>query len=123
MFFIKKYVFLSTNYDDYLINNNPTENALIQYCKEMINTKFNKIQEIPFTSDRKLMTNLILYNNKNYIFCKGAIDVLLEKCDYIEDLLEDYLDLFTIEYDEFVNKYQKLKLNINKNDELDILSL
>ena len=31
-----------------------------------------------------------------------------ENCDYIEDLLEDYLDLFTIEYNEFINKYHKL---------------
>ena len=31
-----------------------------------------------------------------------------EKCDYIEELIDDYLDLFTIDYDDFVNKYNKL---------------
>ena len=36
-----------------------------------------------------------------------------EKCDYIEDLLEDYLDIFTIDYDIFVKKYNKLN---NKYD-------
>lgn len=36
-----------------------------------------------------------------------------EKCDYIEDLIEDYLDIFTIEYDLFVNKYQKLNRKYN----------
>ena len=36
-----------------------------------------------------------------------------EHCDYIEDLLEDYLDLFTIEYEVFVNKYRELN---NKYD-------
>lgn len=36
-----------------------------------------------------------------------------ENCDYIEDLLEDYLDLFTIEYNEFINKYHKLNKKYN----------
>ena len=80
----KKYVFMSTNYDNFLTNNNPTENALINYCKEYLEDKINKLQEIPFTSDRKIMSNLVKLNNKNYIFCKGGIDVLLEKCDYVE---------------------------------------
>lgn len=31
-----------------------------------------------------------------------------EKCDYIEELIDDYLDLFTIDYDKFVDKYNKL---------------
>ena len=31
-----------------------------------------------------------------------------ENCEYIEDLLEDYLDLFTISYEEFVSKYKEL---------------
>ncbi len=37
-----------------------------------------------------------------------------ENCNYIEDLLEDYLDLFTIEYEVFVNKYRELN---NKYDD------
>ena len=28
-----------------------------------------------------------------------------EKCDYIDDIVSDYLDLFNIEYDEFINKF------------------
>ena len=39
----------------------------------------------------------------------------LENCDYIEDILEDYLDIFTIEYEEFVNKYHKLNAKYNFN--------
>ena len=74
---------MSTNYDNFQTNNNPTENALIHYSKDFIDKKYNKLQEIPFTSDRKLMTNLIEFGNKNYIFCKGGIDVLLEKEKYL----------------------------------------
>ena len=38
-----------------------------------------------------------------------------EKCDYIEDLLEDYLDIFTIDYDIFVKKYNMLNKKYNGN--------
>ena len=42
-----------------------------------------------------------------------------EKCDYIEDILEDYLDLFTFENEFFVNKYN----NLNKKYENKFLEL
>ena len=41
--------------------------------------------------------------------------LISEKCDFIEDILEDYLDLFTIEYNEFVSKYNKLNKKYNNN--------
>lgn len=50
-----------------------------------------------------------------------------EKCDYIEELLEDYLDLFTFDYNDFVNRYNKLNLKYNNNllsfvkDDMNIL--
>ena len=31
-----------------------------------------------------------------------------KNCVYIKELLDDYLDLFTFDYDEFVDKYNKL---------------
>ena len=31
-----------------------------------------------------------------------------QKCDFIEDIISDYLDLFNFEYEEFVKKYTKL---------------
>ena len=36
-----------------------------------------------------------------------------EKCDYIEDIIMDYLDIFSFEYTEFVNKYEKLNNKYN----------
>jgi len=32
-----------------------------------------------------------------------------ENIDYIDELIEDYLDLFLIEFEEFKNRYFKLK--------------
>lgn len=48
-------------------------------------------------------------------------------CDYVEELLEDYLDIFTFEYDEFVIKFNKLDDEYNHNlineirDDMNIL--
>ena len=36
-------------------------------------------------------------------------------CDYIEELLEDYWDIFTIDYNDFVNKFNKLNEKYNNN--------
>ena len=38
-----------------------------------------------------------------------------ENCDFIEDLMEDYLDIFTIPYQEFLSKYQRLNEKYNNN--------
>lgn len=55
-------------------------------------------------------------NNLNEDNIKKVIAFLIEKkCDYIEDLLEDYLDLFTIEYDVLVKKYNELDNKYNNN--------
>lgn len=42
------------------------------------------------------------------------IDFLVQNnCDFIEDIISDYLDLFSIDYDEFVNKYNILNKKYN----------
>lgn len=79
----KKQILLSTNYDSYKIQNNPTENALINFSKDYKNIKACKLQEIAFTSDRKIMSNLYNIGNENYLFVKGGVDVVLSKCKYI----------------------------------------
>ena len=131
----KQYVFMSTNYDNFQTNNNPTENALIHYSKDFIDKKYNKLQEIPFTSDRKLMTNLIEFGNKNYIFCKGGIDVLLEKCDYIETstkrlLTSDIKSNIIKKINEYASKGRRIigfayketnKKVISQNDEISLI--
>ena len=37
------------------------------------------------------------------------------KCSYIDELLEDYLDIFTFQYNEFVDKFNKLNIKYNNN--------
>ena len=51
----------------------------------------------------------------------------LNGCDYIEELLENYLDIFTFEYNEFVIRFSKLNDKYNHNlineikDDMNIL--
>lgn len=53
-------------------------------------------------------------NNLNSENINKIIDFLnQEKCDFIKDILEDYLDICTIDYEKFIEKYKKLNLKYN----------
>lgn len=62
----------------------PTEIALlvagdnVGMLKEELDSTYERIDEIPFESDRKLMTTVNKYNGENYVFTKGAVDNLLK---------------------------------------------
>lgn len=59
----------------------PTEIALLEFSS-IHNQKMNykRLREIPFDSDRKLMTTVNNINDKFYSFTKGAVDNLLSLC-------------------------------------------
>ena len=64
----------------------PTEIALLQagvdysIFKDALERDHKRIDEIPFDSDRKLMTTVNKYDNEYYVMTKGAIDNLLKLC-------------------------------------------
>lgn len=69
------------------IAGDPTEIAIVDECykrgkskKELYN-KYERINEIPFDSSRKLMTTIHKIGNKYRIITKGAPDVLIKKCN------------------------------------------
>jgi len=58
----------------------PTEISLKVLAMKMnLQTKAEKIDEIPFNSDRKMMSSVVNVDGKLYSFIKGAPDVLLKK--------------------------------------------
>ena len=62
----------------------PTEIALLKFAgKNIENDTFKRIREIPFDSDRKLMTTVNNIHDIFYSFTKGALDNLLNLCDKI----------------------------------------
>ncbi|WP_061994696.1 cation-translocating P-type ATPase [Clostridium sp. ATCC 25772] len=68
----------------------PTEVALVNLGKiysinELeLRNKYERISEIPFDSDRKLMSTSHKINEKNLMLTKGALDVLLNRVKYIK---------------------------------------
>ena len=68
----------------------PTEVALVNLGQKInvseITTRetFARLSELPFDSDRKLMSTLNNFDNKNIMFTKGAFDVLLDRIKFIK---------------------------------------
>ncbi|MCX8132170.1 MAG: calcium-translocating P-type ATPase, SERCA-type [Clostridia bacterium] len=67
----------------------PTETALTSFghykgfLKDRVEEQIPRIGEIPFDSERKLMTTINRFADKQRIITKGAPDVLLERCSGI----------------------------------------
>ena len=70
-----------------VVKGEPTETALVEYAltinkdKNELNSKTPRINEIPFDSNRKMMTTIHRIGNKYRVITKGAPDVLLDRCN------------------------------------------
>lgn len=68
----------------------PTEVALVNLSHKFtideltIRSNFKRLAELPFDSDRKLMSTLHYFDDKYIMFTKGAFDVLLERIKFIK---------------------------------------
>ena len=81
----------------------------------MINIDINKYE------------NSVIKNIDKDNLIKISSFLLSNNCDYVEELVEDYLDIFTFEYDDFVIRFNKLNDKYNYNlineirDDMNIL--
>ena len=73
----------------------PTETCLLNMARraglmekgateEDIRALMPRMEEIPFDSDRKLMSTKYLIHGKPMVLTKGAVDVLLDRVDYVD---------------------------------------
>ena len=68
----------------------PTEIALVNFGETYqldelkVREEYPRLEELPFDSDRKLMSTVNKYEGKNYMVTKGALDVLLSRIVKIE---------------------------------------
>ena len=64
----------------------PTETAIVFAAhkngmhKEELEERYPRLAEIPFDSERKLMTTVNRIDGKNIVIVKGAFDVLVQRC-------------------------------------------
>lgn len=64
----------------------PTETSIVYaalrngYEKADLNAKYRRVAELPFDSDRKLMTTVNEMDGKYVVITKGACDILFERC-------------------------------------------
>lgn len=106
--------------DDKEFFGDSVEVALANYLlKEKINvedlrkSKIEKL-ELPFDSDRKLMSVIYENNKKNYIYTKGSLENLIKRCKYVlvngkktkltKEVKNNYLDI------EKENSHEALKV-------------
>ncbi|MDR0866081.1 MAG: calcium-translocating P-type ATPase, PMCA-type [Candidatus Symbiothrix sp.] len=81
---------LSEEKDHYTTTGDPTETALIDwglkfgFNKNELEKEHPRVEEIPFDSERKLMTTVHHLNAKEYVvYTKGGLDELLDCCTKI----------------------------------------
>ena len=67
----------------------PTEVALV-HCgyrfganKELLEGMFPRVGEIPFESERKMMSTVNMVDGEKFVFTKGALDSVIERCKYV----------------------------------------
>ena len=94
------------------LTGDPTETALVDMAFKLnfdpsIYDRTPRVQEIPFDSDRKLMTTINKVNGKYIVYTKGGIDELLKRCKTYEINNEIHEDL-----DNYINKIRE------KNEEM-----
>lgn len=71
------------------VHGSSTEGALLVLAskKDLFaeDVERDRIEEMPFTSERKMMSVLVQRGKSHTIYAKGAPEILLEKCTYILD--------------------------------------
>ncbi|MBQ2942499.1 MAG: cation-translocating P-type ATPase [Clostridia bacterium] len=93
----------------------PTETAIVLAAhkngmpKDEINERFPRLAEIPFDSDRKLMSTVNLMDGKKIVIVKGAFDMMAERCikgnleaakNFTDAMSKDALRVLAIGYKE-----------------------
>lgn len=66
----------------------PTETAMLSYASnygiDSIIDKYRRVVEIPFDSERKMMSTVNSYDDGLRLFSKGSLESILNRCSYYE---------------------------------------
>lgn len=108
----------------------PTETAIVSAShkngieKDELNAKYPRLAELPFDSERKLMTTINKINGKNIVIVKGAVDVIVTRCvkgnlekasEFNEVMSAKALRVLAVAYKEIDEVPEKLKFDELEN--------
>lgn len=122
----------TTKVDDNYIGD-PTEIALYKFGEKYLNVdtikdEHQRINEIPFDSDRKMMSTINKFNDKVFLLTKGSFDSIIAKSNKILDQgkiidLTDEMkeNLKSIETSQSEKAYRILAFAYKELDNLDII--
>lgn len=77
----------------------PTETALVAAAqvigleKEQLDATYKRVGEIPFDSERKLMSTINVFEDKIYVVVKGGYDVLVSRCHPFDTAAADAINM------------------------------
>lgn len=113
----------------------PTEAAFIMYTNDLgkpyeeIRDANPRIAELPFDSDRKLMSTLHEFDGKNYMLTKGGPDVVFNRASKIlidgevEEFTEDIRDQFVKQNEAYSKEAKRVLAFAYKQVDKDDLTL
>ncbi len=93
----------------------PTETAIVLVAykngstKERLNEQYPRLAELPFDSDRKLMSTINQFGDKKIVIVKGAFDMLSRRCvagnldqarEFTEQMSREALRVLAVAYKE-----------------------
>ncbi len=87
------------------LSKDPLEKAIVELAKNLnINLQsleeYKRLDEEPFSSEKKYMRTTNLYKNEKVIITKGAPEIVLEECNYI-----------SLKNKRLLNQFEKQKIN------------
>ena len=128
----------------------PTETALIKFASdngynfEEIRSSYKRLGEVPFDSDRKLMSVAVKINESNFMITKGAPDVILKRTtsaltssgetEITDDIINNILNqntafsskglrVLAFAIKEFPNNFDMSKISVSDENQLTFVGL
>ncbi len=128
----------------------PTETALIKFASdngynfEEIRSSYKRLGEVPFDSDRKLMSVAVKIDGSNFMITKGAPDVILKRTtsaltssgetEITDDIINNILNqntafsskglrVLAFAIKEFSNNFDMSKISVSDENQLTFVGL
>ena len=112
---------------------NPTESALLLWLDahgkdyEELRKQVNVLKQLPFSTERKMMATLAEVDGEQYLFVKGAPEIVMKKCVIEDRMLRQTAE----ELDEWQHKamrtlafaYKKVETSIMRTSTAEVVAL